>query len=70
MSKKCKNTQKQPQAVSEPMIPYGVNAVSNAIGVIPSSREIIMRSTMSVDEYFDKLISLVHQDYENLHSED
>lgn len=50
--------------MSEPMIPYGVNTGSNAIGVIPSSRDFIMRNTMSVDEYFDKLISLVHQDYE------
>lgn len=70
MSKKSKNTQEQPLTVSEPMIPYGVNTGSNAIGVIPSSREFIMRNTMSVDEYFDKLISLVHQDYENICSED
>lgn len=70
MSKKSKNTQEQPLAVSEPMIPYGVNAGSNAIEAVPSSREFIMRNTMSVDEYFDKLISLVHQDYENICSED
>ncbi|SFP01975.1 hypothetical protein [Prevotella sp. tf2-5] len=28
-----------------------------------SARERIMASTMSVDEYFDELISEVHQDY-------
>ena len=28
-----------------------------------SSRDRVMASTMSVDEYFDELISQVHQDY-------
>ncbi len=27
------------------------------------TREIVMANTMSVDEYFDELISQVHQDY-------
>ena len=31
-----------------------------------SSRERIMASTMSVDEYFDELIDQVHEDYANL----
>lgn len=31
-----------------------------------SARERIMASTMSVDEYFDELISEVHQDYADL----
>lgn len=67
MSKKRKDTQQeQPFAVSEPMISYGIKRDSNAMGVIPSSRESILKNTISVDEYFDKLISLVHQDYENL----
>lgn len=67
MSKKRKDTQQeQPFAVSEPMISYGIKRDSNAMGVIPSSRDSILKNTISVDEYFDKLISLVHQDYENI----
>lgn len=66
MSKKCKNTQSKPSSVAEPMISYGVNSGLGNIGVLPSSRESILKNTMSVDEYFDKLLTLVHQDYENL----
>ena len=58
--------QSKPLSVAEPMFAYGVNTRSNNIGTIPSSRERIMKNTTSVDEYFDKLLSLVHQDYENL----
>lgn len=66
MSKKCKNTQSKTLSVAEPMISYGSNTDLSTIGVLPSSRESILRNTMSVDEYFDKLLSLVHLDYENL----
>lgn len=66
MRKKDKKTQEQSSIVSEPLISYGVNSVSSAITTLPSTRESILKSTMSVDEYFDKLLSLVHQDYENL----
>ena len=31
-----------------------------------STRERVMASTVSVDEYFDELISQVHQDYADL----
>lgn len=33
---------------------------------IISTRERIMATTMSVDEYFDELIEQVHEDYANL----
>jgi len=38
------------------------HTLSNAI----STRERIMASTVSVDEYFDELIEQVHEDYANL----
>ena len=56
MSKKCKNTHSNIMSVAEPMIAYGVNAGSKSI----------LENTMSVDEYFNKLLSLVHKDYENI----
>lgn len=31
-----------------------------------TSRKSVMANTVSVDEYFDELISQVHKDYENL----
>ncbi len=61
-----KDDQSKPLSVAEPMFAYEVNTKSNNIGTAPSSRERIMKNTTSVDEYFDKLLSLVHQDYENL----
>ena len=61
-----KGNQNKPSSVAEPLFAYEVNTRSNNIGTTPSSRERIMKNTTSVDEYFDKLLSLVHQDYENL----
>ena len=66
MKNSKKENQAKPLSVAEPMFAYEVNTGTNNIGTTPSSREIIMKSTISVDEYFDKLLSLVHQDYENL----
>ena len=48
------------------MAPYTVNN-----HFLPSDRpysieEIIQDRTLSVDEYFDELVSLVHADYANL----
>ena len=34
-----------------------------------STRERIMASTMSVDQYFDELIDLVREDYANLYGD-
>lgn len=47
--------EEKPQALEEPSVAYGV-----------STRERVMASTMSVDEYFDELIDRVRQDYANL----
>ena len=48
-------TQQKCQQVSEPVVAYGSETNVNTLKQQPSSRERIMASTMSVDEYFDEL---------------
>lgn len=64
--KKTKRTKKEHNKVEEPVAPYTVNDQ-----FLPSDRsfsveENIQDKTLSVDEYFDKLVSLIHADYANL----
>lgn len=63
MSKKQHIFHDKPEMASEPMptynVPVGYRQSSNRV----STNGRIMSNTMSVDEYFDKLISLVHDDY-------
>lgn len=64
--KKTKRTKKEQNKVEEPVVPYTVNDQ-----FLPSDRsfsveENIQDKTLSVDEYFDKLVSLIHTDYANL----
>ena len=59
-----KNTCKQPMA-AEPTPSYSaVQKQPTAPTFSPKER--LMKETLSVDEYFDELISLVHQDSANL----
>lgn len=63
MKKKYQDKQKEPLKVEEPKSSYGIqnNAESPSL---PSSRKArIMENTVSVDEFFDDLISLVRSDY-------
>jgi|GEM_PF-1795938 len=48
-------TQQKCHQVSEPVVAYGSETNVNTLKQQPSSRERIMASTMSVDEYFDEL---------------
>ena len=48
-------TQQKCHQVSEPVVAYGTETNVNTLKQQPSSRERIMASTMSVDEYFDEL---------------
>lgn len=48
-------TQQKCHQVSEPAVAYGSETNVNTLKQQPSSRERIMASTMSVDEYFDEL---------------
>ena len=55
MAKRYPVKEEQPHVLEVPAVAYGV-----------SSRERMMTSTVSVDEYFDELIEKVRQDYANL----
>lgn len=48
------------------MIAVSNTTTSNKSVKAVSTRERVMASTVSVDEYFDELISQVHQDYANV----
>ena len=47
-------------------VAYGVRSTHTIPKKAVSTRERIMSSTMSVDEYFDELIDQVREDYANL----
>ena len=47
----------EPRMLKEPAVAYVVEV---------SSRERVIASTVSVDEYFDELIEQVHHDYANI----
>lgn len=72
MSKKYRNIENEPDMASEPFLTQeqyitlhkGYRSCSQEKD--SSTRERVMASTVSVDEYFDELISLVHEDYANL----
>lgn len=56
MTKIYPKTEVELQLLEEPAVAYG--------GV--STRERVMASTVSIDEYFDELIEKIRQDYANL----
>lgn len=62
-------TQRGCHQVSEPAVAYGSQTNVNTLKQQPSSREKIMESTMSVDEYFDELI-IMPDDTETMSVED
>ena len=49
-------TQQKCHEVVEPVVAYGVETNVNTLNRQPSSRESILASTVSVDEYYDKLL--------------
>lgn len=55
MAKRYPTDEDKPNILEEPAAAYGF-----------SSRERVIASTESVDEYFDELIDKVRQDYANL----
>ena len=55
MAKRYPVKEEQPYVLEEPAVAYGI-----------STRERVMTSTVSVDEYFDELIEKVRQEYANL----
>ena len=67
MEKKYCDIETKPVLAVEAIAPYTVSAYrATTTPKKVSARERVMASTVSVDEYFDELISHVHEDYANL----
>lgn len=67
MEKKYCDIEAEPVMAAEAIAPYTVNGYyATATPKKASTRERIMDSTVSVDEFFDELISHVHKDYASL----
>ena len=52
--------------MEEPKLSYGVKNNSETPSLQSSRKARIMENTVSVDEFFDDLISLVRSDYANI----
>lgn len=66
MSKKTyPEIQNKTTTAAEPVVAYAVQGISRAPKE-SMTKEDVLANTMSVDAYFDELISLVHKDYVNL----
>ena len=59
MGKTYTGSLEEPLVAAEPVAAYNAVTTSHPL----STHDKVMASTRSVDEYFDELISLVHQDY-------
>lgn len=67
MEKKYCDIEAEPVMAAEAIAPYTVSAYNTTTTPKKASaRERVMASTVSVDEYFDELISHVHEDYASL----
>ncbi|MBQ7572382.1 MAG: hypothetical protein IJT19_09115 [Bacteroidaceae bacterium] len=66
MVKKYRDIEPETVMAAEPVAAYEARRGNYAPSKSVSTRERVMASTVSVDEYFDELISLVHKDYANL----
>ena len=67
MKKKYCDIEAEPVVAAEAVASYTANSYhATATPKKASTRERIMDSTVSVDEYFDELISHVHKDYASL----
>ena len=67
MGKTYREIETEPVMAAEPIAPYTASAYrATTTPKKASARERVMASTVSVDEYFDELISYVHEDYASL----
>ena len=66
--KKYEEIEDTPSMASEPVAVYGIPQESIPLDVAFSRlrKDVIKANTVSVDEYFDELITKVHSDYANL----
>ena len=65
MSKTYPETKNESTMAAEPAVAYAAQNTSHVTMEVPTNKD-ILATTMSVDAYFDELISLVHKDYANL----
>lgn len=65
MKKHYNDIPQDPSMVSEPVASYTEHPMQSTVKESPANEQ-IMASTVSVDDYFDELISKVRQDYEKL----
>ena len=66
MGKKYRDTETEQLMVGEPVANYNISSSRNTTSQELPKRNNVMEETVSVDEYFDELISLVHKDYASL----
>ena len=66
MSKTYSDTKSIPREVAEPAATYAVQDSLRPAKKDLSPKKNTLHNTMSVDAYFDELISLVHKDYASL----
>ena len=66
MTKRYPKIEERPQELEDPAVAYGKGLNFSVPGTGTSTRDSVMGSTMSVDEYFDELIEQVRQDYANV----
>lgn len=66
MSKTYSETKNESTMAAEPVVAYATQNASHVQMNATTNKEDILAKTMSVDAYFDELISLVHKDYANL----
>lgn len=66
MAMKYSDKEDKTLSAAEPAVTYNVNYGHHTSEKDKFSRERVMADTVSVDAYFDELLSLVHADYANL----
>ena len=67
MGKTYREIETEPVMAAEPIAPYTASTYhATTTQKKASAREHVMASTVSVDEYFDELISQVRRDYANI----
>ena len=63
MTKKYHHTEEITPKVCEPVVAYNARSPHCSTEKQLSKHESVMSTTMSVDDYFGKLVSLVREDY-------
>ena len=65
MGKTYREIETEPVMAAEPIASYTASGY-HSLSMEDSTRKRVLASTVSIDEYFDELISHVHKDYASL----